>query len=68
MAENIQDGIIIIENGNVVFANHRIAIITGYSNGELIKMKSSDLVSPEDRDRIEKTVINIRPILKKRKG
>ena len=61
MAENIQDGIIIIENGNVVFANHRIAIITGYSNEELIKMKSSDLVSPEDRDRIEKTVINIRP-------
>jgi len=61
MAENIQDGIIIIENGNVVFANHRISIITGYSNEELIKMKSSDLVSPEDRDRIEKTVINIRP-------
>ena len=61
MAENIQDGIIIVEKGNVVFANHRIAIITGYSHEELIKMKSSDLVSPEDRDRIEKTVMNIRP-------
>jgi PAS domain S-box-containing protein len=24
-------------------------------------MKSSDLVTPQDRDRIEKTVINIRP-------
>ncbi|HET6581112.1 MAG TPA: PAS domain S-box protein [Methanoregula sp.] len=61
MAENIQDGIIIVENGNVVFANHRIALITGYSNEELTKMKSSDLVSPEDRDRIEKTLLNFRP-------
>ena len=25
MAENIQDGLIIVENGNFVFANHRIA-------------------------------------------
>ncbi len=61
MAENIQDGLIIVENGNVVFANHRIAIITGYSNEELIKMKSADLVSPEDRDKIEKMVKNTRP-------
>ena len=59
MAENIQDGLIIVENGDVVFANHRIAIITGYSNEELIKMKSADLVSPEDRDKIEKMVKNI---------
>jgi PAS domain S-box-containing protein len=35
MAENIQDGLIIVENGNVVFANHRIAIITD------IQMKNS---------------------------
>jgi len=61
MAENIQDGLIIVENGDVVFANHRIAIITGYSNEELIKMKSADLVSPEDRDKIEKMVKNTRP-------
>jgi PAS domain S-box-containing protein len=61
MAENIQDGLIIIENGNVVFANHRIAIITGYSNEELITMTSADLVSPEDLDRIEEIVTNIRP-------
>ncbi len=35
MAENIQDGLIIVENGNFVFANHRIADISGYSNEEL---------------------------------
>jgi len=61
MAENIQDGLIIVENGNVVFANHRIAIITGYSNQELITMTSADLVSPEDLDKIEEIVTNIRP-------
>jgi PAS domain S-box-containing protein len=61
MAENIQDGLIIVENGNVVFANHRVAIITGYSNAELTKMKSADLVSREDRDKIEEIVANIQP-------
>jgi len=61
MAENIQDGLIIVENGNVVFANHRIAVITGYSDDELIKMKPADLLSPEDRRRIEEMVSNARP-------
>jgi PAS domain S-box-containing protein len=61
MAENIQEGLIIVEKGNVVFANHRIAVITGYSNDELTKMKSADLLSPEDRGRIEKMVSNARP-------
>jgi PAS domain S-box-containing protein len=61
MAENIQDGLIIVENGNVVFANHRIANITGYSNEELVKMKSADLVSPQERDKIEEMVKSVRP-------
>ena len=61
MAENIQDGLIIVENGNFVFANHRIADITGYSNEELTRMKSVDLVSPEDHEKIEDIVTNIRP-------
>jgi PAS domain S-box-containing protein len=61
MAENIQDGLIIVENGNFVFANHRIADITGYSNEELTRMKSVDLVSPEDHEKIEEIVTNTRP-------
>jgi PAS domain S-box-containing protein len=61
MAENVHDGIIIVENGNVVFANHRIADITGYSDKELTKLKSADLVSQKDRDKIEEIVNNTRP-------
>lgn len=65
MAENIQDGLIIVENGNFVFANRRIADISGYSNKELIHMKSADLVSPEDHENIEEIVKNTRPDSKK---
>jgi PAS domain S-box-containing protein len=61
MAENIQDGLIIVENGNFVFANHRIAEISGYSNEELTSMKSVDLVSPEDHEKIEEVVTLTRP-------
>ena len=61
MAENIQDGLIIVENGKFVFANHRIEDITGYSKEELSWMKSADLVSPEDHEKIEEIVKSIRP-------
>jgi PAS domain S-box-containing protein len=65
MAENIQDGIIIVENGNFVFANHRITDISGYSNEELSRMKSADLASPGDHEKIEEIVANTRPDSKK---
>lgn len=61
MAENIQDGLVIVENGKFVFANHRIADISGYSNEELTRMTSADLVSPEDHETIEKIVRTTRP-------
>ena len=61
MAENIQDGLIIVENGKFVFANHRIEDITGYSKEELSWMKSADLVSTEDHEKIEEIVQSIRP-------
>jgi PAS domain S-box-containing protein len=61
MAENIQDGLVIVENGNFVFANHRIADISGYSNEELTGMRSADLVSPDDYEKIEEIMTNIRP-------
>jgi PAS domain S-box-containing protein len=50
-----------VENGNFVFANHRIQDITGYSHKELIRMKSTDLVSPEDHEKIEKIMKNTHP-------
>jgi len=61
MAENIQDGLIIVENGQIVYANQRIAAITGYSDQELIRMKSSDLVSHGDHEKIENIITNTRP-------
>ncbi len=47
MAENIQDGLIIIESGKVVFINHRVSEIFGYSKDELIAMNLPEIVSSE---------------------
>lgn len=61
MAENIQDGLIIGENGNIVYANRRVSEITGFSREELAGMSSSDLISREDYAKIEKIVHETRP-------
>ncbi|MGA2917589.1 PAS domain S-box protein [Methanoregula sp.] len=61
MAENISDGLVVAENGNVVFANRRISEITGYSHEDLIRMKSTDLVTPEDYERLDEIIHNTRP-------
>jgi PAS domain S-box-containing protein len=39
MAENIHDGLIIIEQGRIVFTNRRISEITGYSDEEMKEME-----------------------------
>jgi PAS domain S-box-containing protein len=49
MAENIRDGIIIREQTAVVFANSRVAEITGYSLEELLKMDPLAIIVPEAR-------------------
>jgi len=61
MVENIQDGLIIVENGKFVFANRRISTITGYSLEELQRMRPPDLVSREDCENIEDLVTHICP-------
>jgi PAS domain S-box-containing protein len=58
MAENIQDGLIIVENKNFVYANRRVSEITGYSTEELIRMHSSDLLSKEDHELFEKMILD----------
>jgi PAS domain S-box-containing protein len=50
MAENIHDGLIIMENNIIVFVNRRIAEITGYSFEELWKMHPLSIISPEDKE------------------
>jgi len=61
MAENIQDGLIIIENDKCTFVNRRVAEITGYTFEELWAMDpTATIIVPEDRKKME-------PILELRK-
>ena len=57
MAKNIQEGLIIIENGKIVFSNRRINEITGYSAKEMRKMGFTDLISWEKHVAAESTEI-----------
>jgi len=50
MADNIQDGLIIMENGKTIYANNRIAEITGYSLKELWAMEPLTIIAPESRE------------------
>jgi PAS domain S-box-containing protein len=56
MAENLQDGIIINENGRVIYANNRVEEIFGYSHEELSLLSPPDLAAPEDRERVKKII------------
>ena len=49
MAENIHDGLIIMENDKIVFVNRRIAEITGYTFDELWKMEPLSIIHTEDK-------------------
>lgn len=53
MAENIQDGLLIIENDQLVYANRRISEITGYTPEELRTKNTQDLTTPEEKKRME---------------
>ncbi|MGA2162268.1 MAG: PAS domain-containing protein [Methanoregula sp.] len=53
MAENIQDGLLILENGRNTFVNNRFAEITGYSFEELWAMDPLTIIAPEDRHVME---------------
>ncbi len=75
MAENIQDGLIIVENEKVVFVNRRINEITGYSNEEMAamglhgtivveeisKLSDSGMIPPSDMNKIEDLVKSVQP-------
>jgi PAS domain S-box-containing protein len=59
MADNIQDGLIITENGKTIYANNRLAEITGYSLKELWAMEPLMIIAPES---YENAVQQIRDI------
>jgi PAS domain S-box-containing protein len=56
MADNIQDGIVIYENGNAVYTNRRVEEIFGYSHEELATRSPIDLAAPEERTRVMKII------------
>jgi len=58
MAENIHDGMTIIENGKVVYINDRACEIYGYPKEELMNMTLLDTVIPEDRDQMHQIIEN----------
>jgi PAS domain S-box-containing protein len=56
MAENLQDGLIIYENGKITYANSRIEEIFGYTRQELSLFTPSDLAAPDERERVKKII------------
>lgn len=52
MADNIQDGLIIMEKGKTIYANNRIAEITQYSLKELWALGPLGIVAPESRENV----------------
>ncbi len=53
LVENSLIGIYIKQDGKIVFANERFADIHGYTRQEVLGMKSTRLVHPADRARVE---------------
>jgi PAS domain S-box-containing protein len=56
MADNIQDGLIIVEDGKTIYANNRIADITGYSFEEMWSMDHLTIIAPESLDRVTRQI------------
>ncbi len=54
MAENIQSGLTIMENGKVIYLNKRATEIFGYPEEELIDLSGFDLAAPEEKERLSK--------------
>ena len=60
LAENAYDGILVaIKNGEHVYANKRMAEITGYSVSELLKTTFKDLVHPDEFEKIKERYYKI---------
>ncbi|MFX1519408.1 MAG: PAS domain S-box protein [Promethearchaeota archaeon] len=56
MADNIQDGLTLIENGKVVYANDRACEIFGYPKDEYVTKSGWDLAAPEEKERLQRVI------------
>jgi len=52
LIENVQDGVFLIQDGELKFVNEAFARIPGYTVEEIIGMGFRGLVAPEDRDMV----------------
>ncbi|TFG14274.1 MAG: PAS domain S-box protein [Promethearchaeota archaeon] len=59
MADNIRDGLTIIENREIIYINDRICEITGYSREELMKLSGVEIAAPEEKGRVKKFMENV---------
>ena len=54
MADNVLDGVAIIENQKVIYVNNRLCEITGYPREELFELDSFEIIAPEMRKGIKR--------------
>ncbi|MBN2200845.1 PAS domain S-box protein [bacterium] len=52
IADRLSDGILVSENGRLVYTNSRACEIFGISYEELTGLRGADLVAPEDQERV----------------
>ncbi|MDT8324687.1 MAG: PAS domain S-box protein, partial [Bacteroidota bacterium] len=52
LVEHSQDGVFIVLDGRIVFANSTLAELTGYAHEELLNQSLELLIAPEDRESV----------------
>jgi PAS domain S-box-containing protein len=52
LAENVQDGVLIYRDRELVFANRRAFDIFGYPEDELARLDPAEVLAPEERSRV----------------
>jgi len=52
LVQHAQDGIFILQDNRMKYANPFTAAVTGYTEGELAGIRVTDLIHPDDRNRV----------------
>lgn len=53
IGDNIQEGLTVIRDKNVVYINNQACEIFGYPKEELVKLNSIDIAAPEEKERLQ---------------
>lgn len=57
LIKNIQDGIFVIQDNKIIFANESFSKISGYSQEEVYELDFLSIIHPEDQERIANNYI-----------